>query len=1129
MPPNIPQNPPSPVGDDTFEDLFGPPSPAPDPEQASTSYKSPYAQPELETDLGAEQDGHLEAFQSLIADHYMREGTSVAGGSTISPETAPVALPIPIPVHSNTRIAAAPVRMPAPVRISAPKPALPRATGTISRAAFSQFSQYPNPPPRKQQSQAQPRKRADSLSPSPPYEPESSAKRAKTVAGPSRPPQYARRGGGKFSAISRSNGPLSKSSHTPVEREKTPNLSSGSMQNMYDANTPVLRNRSATTPRYTHSEYAEILDDSDSSIYGPSAPKVTKPSHHEPHIKEDVGDDDDDDDDGEILYVDSRPQLTISKPAVKHRPKPKSKPAKRPGPKPRANTARKPAGKPLIACDRCKASLIAWRKTKCDAAPGQCTPCKRDNEICVTTKSNGVVQPGSKPARRSAFAGAADDTVFLNNDDGELGQPPPANLPRKFVVGLDYGTTFTSVAYVAHAIDDKTPRFTSKEVKNIINWPEDGNGGARAQVPTEMWYSPVPITRDAPVDYDESGSEDEHPVARNSNHSGGGESSNRGRGAALLESTLRDRASSTSSHEESSAHLWGYEAYHQMYAANIERGTMGHIARAKLMLVNSKHTVDDRKRVRPQLEYLIGKGTIRKHSTTDNVSLPDVQDVITDFLVNVLSHTKQQLIELEGFTEDCQISFSLTVPTIWSVRSSRILQASMQEAINIAQFGSLSSLFIVSEPEAAATFLLGNTHTMLAGESFTILDCGGGTVDGVTYTVTNSYPLRLKVEVGKPSGDNCGASYLNDAFEERLLERLEDEHYLDYNGETREDIVRLAVPEFENRQKRKIDISKRPVGEVRIPGLKGDDSRRAEGLAPKAFRRNYVLMKPNDYSGIFLPLLERTSGVLEDQIEGALAQGKDIKKVFLIGGFGAAPSLRSYLREYLANFPRQRNLPYDIELITTNEQDSVTAIAAGAALRALNLEQGPRRLAFSSYGFLRIEPYQPLIKGLAGHKEAPVKIDPFDDQPYVTVIDYFLQKGDIIPPVSHYQPYKSTHAFDIDAKRFRCEEVLYVNDEDTKSHYSLEHEVNRQAQEAGRIIVDMTFLRDEGYIQPIMPVYDNYGIAHGKPHYEVTYDLIPIVEGRDLRYEARFPPNKNGQVKKTGQVSIAAAFRPGTG
>ena len=43
---------------------------------------------------------------------------------------------------------------------------------------------------------------------------------------------------------------------------------------------------------------------------------------------------------------------------------------------------------------------------------------------------------------------------------------------------------------------------------------------------------------------------------------------------------------------------------------------------------------------------------------------------------------------------------------------------------------------------------------MQAGETFVVLDCGGGTVDAVAYTVTNSYPLRLKREVGQPTGEN---------------------------------------------------------------------------------------------------------------------------------------------------------------------------------------------------------------------------------------------------------------------------------------------------------------------------------------------------------------------------------------
>ena len=70
--------------------------------------------------------------------------------------------------------------------------------------------------------------------------------------------------------------------------------------------------------------------------------------------------------------------------------------------------------------------------------------------------------------------------------------------------------------------------------------------------------------------------------------------------------------------------------------------------------------------------------------------------------------------------------------------------------------------------------------------------------------------------------------------------------------------------------------------------------------------------------------------------------------------------------------------------------ESATTVASGAVLRALNKEKGPKRQAFSSYGFLRIEPYQPKI--CDGHKEAKSFTDELDGQDYVKVIEYFMVK-----------------------------------------------------------------------------------------------------------------------------------------
>ncbi|KAF8849939.1 hypothetical protein BDZ45DRAFT_752274 [Acephala macrosclerotiorum] len=684
--------------------------------------------------------------------------------------------------------------------------------------------------------------------------------------------------------------------------------------------------------------------------------------------------------------------------------------------------------------------------------------------------------------------------MSVSDTETEIAEPPPPIAPRKFVIGLDYGTTFTS--------------------------PQDSNRGAREQVPTEIWYSSEPPVRDSDTESEE---EEEIYDGRSRRHN----SSRPRRDSAWTAVNDHIHGSCSTSND----FLWGYQVHYQVYRSNTRQDTMRRVERPKLMLVDTTHTDEDRQRLRPRLEYLIKNGFIRKYGAEDNVDERDVQDVISDFLTKVLSHTKQQLIELEDLTPDCPISFALTVPTVWSPGASRVMQTAVEKAIRAAKFGTLrhgsvDNLFIVLEPEAGATFAMAGSRQMLAN-TFICMDCGGGTVDTVTYQVANSYPLRLKKEIGKPAGDNCGASYLNENFEKRLLERLSGESELECNGQTLEGIVRYAVPDFEDYQKREVDIARRPNREVRIPGLEGDSKRLQSGRPAKRFGDNCVLLNVDDYNSIFLPLLRRAEILLRGQIQTAIEEKKEVKKVFLIGGFGAAPSLRSHLKSFLARFAKEVRLAYEIKLAVLNEQSSVTAIASGAVLRALNLEQGPQRIARSSYGFLRLEPYQPKVE--PGHEEAELIIDQFLGKLYVKVIDYFMLKGDVIPAVCEYPPFETTHAFAVDEPQLLCEEVLYVNDSsEAESCYSVSHRKNKDAQVAGKIIVDMTRLRDENKIQPAQPVAKS-GSIRGQIHYKVNYDLVAIVEARNLRYEARYPSGENGRVQETGQVCIAAAFEPGTG
>jgi hypothetical protein len=95
----------------------------------------------------------------------------------------------------------------------------------------------------------------------------------------------------------------------------------------------------------------------------------------------------------------------------------------------------------------------------------------------------------------------------------------------------------------------------------------------------------------------------------------------------------------------------------------------------------------------------------------------------------------------------------------------------------------------------------------------------------------------------------------------------------------------------------------------------------------------------------------------------------------------------------------------------------------------------------------------------------------------------------------------------------------------------------------GRIVTDVSVLRDKGYLNIEYPEADRDGVVRGRPHYRVEYDLVVIAEGRNLKYEARWPVMNNHQeIKKrkragqqefvaleTAQISIASAFQPGTG
>jgi len=151
------------------------------------------------------------------------------------------------------------------------------------------------------------------------------------------------------------------------------------------------------------------------------------------------------------------------------------------------------------------------------------------------------------------------------------------------------------------------------------------------------------------------------------------------------------------------------------YLENITRDPYFRLERMKSMLVRSEYLHDDRLTLRARLDFLIDRQLIRKYGKKQVPTLRDVQDPISDFLTQVLKHTGQQLTIHEGLTSLCPILFVATVPAIWSPLASRVLQYSMEYAIRNSGFGttlgsgSIDNLYITTEPQAAATYLLASS------------------------------------------------------------------------------------------------------------------------------------------------------------------------------------------------------------------------------------------------------------------------------------------------------------------------------------------------------------------------------------------------------------------------------------
>ncbi|KAF3929591.1 hypothetical protein ABW19_dt0208497 [Dactylella cylindrospora] len=356
-------------------------------------------------------------------------------------------------------------------------------------------------------------------------------------------------------------------------------------------------------------------------------------------------------------------------------------------------------------------------------------------------------------------------------------------------------------------------------------------------------------------------------------------------------------------------------------------------------------------------------------------------DVVADYLSGVYTHAIERLCQNYGkdFVDVTPIEFVLTVPAIWSDKARNLTK----EAAKRAGFGSRKDdrIRLVSEPEAAAIYTIKSTfdstrnaNTLQLGDSFVMVDAGGGTVDLISYEVIQVEPELKIAEKVVGSGGNCGSTFIDSHFQDLLVKRL---------GKKELEAIPLAKRGPGSKLMNEFETVKRAYGsgtgntKPRYLTLNVADNRAAR------IEDAELELRDDELRETFRPVIQEIIALLDGQISEVHKQGGRVKHILLVGGFGESDHLLRCLADYSWG-------PYgQIEVI--RPQSAWSAVARGAVLWGL---QGDlvvdKRRCRRHYGTELLKHFDPMV-----HSEVDAMISTFSGLKMAkNQISWIINRGD---------------------------------------------------------------------------------------------------------------------------------------
>ncbi|KAK6227405.1 hypothetical protein QIS74_00960 [Colletotrichum tabaci] len=335
----------------------------------------------------------------------------------------------------------------------------------------------------------------------------------------------------------------------------------------------------------------------------------------------------------------------------------------------------------------------------------------------------------------------------------------------------------------------------------------------------------------------------------------------------------------------------------------------------------------------------------------------DPVNVIAGYLRRLWNHSIECITLSTGkeLVKMCTFHVVITLPAIWPAYAKARMRRAAQEA-GILQSRSAGDtvLSFISEPEAAALATmrdLSNRPNIKPGDHFVVCDAGGGTVDLISYEVTDTKPMVVR-EAVKGNGGLCGGVFLDEGFINLMKSKIGSESWASISIEN---IKKLMNSDWEHGIKQQFDTRPRdwpvtlPAGCIMT------------GPSRRMMKKEMITLNHSDLLPVFETISQQIIKLIQEQIDGVRAtSGKLPKYVILVGGFGRCRYLSSRLQLAIDN---------TVELLQSQGTRPWTAICRGAVIQGLTRQtlafglpvRVKSRIARMNYGVLIIPKFDPKL------------------------------------------------------------------------------------------------------------------------------------------------------------------------